>query len=179
MDHMAYAWGLCYNQELSPSSIYCVDDPSYPCVNGVSYHGRGIFMLYYNYNYGTVGNALGLNLLNYPGQIANNATLAWATSIWKWVTPQHPNPSAHAVMVGEWKPTKEDLDVFRYPGFGMTINIMNGQVECGHGDDPRADDRISHYIKFISTIQGIDPGDNLDCGVQKMLPFGFTAVLSS
>jgi hypothetical protein len=172
-----YAWGLCYNQELSPSSIYCVSDIQYPCVNGVSYQGRGVFMLYYNYNYGTVGNALNLDLLSYPGQIANNATLAWATSIWKWMTPQHPNPSAHSVMVGEWIPKKEDLDNFLAPGFGLTINILNGAVECGHGDDTRADDRISHYKKFVSQIKKTDPGNNLDCGLQKALPTGFTAVL--
>jgi hypothetical protein len=154
-----------------------VDDIRFPCVNGVSYHGRGVNMMVYNYNYGTVGNALGLDLLGYPGQIANNATLAWATAIWEWVTPQKPNPSAHSVMVGTWKPTKEDVAGLRTIGFGLTINIVNGQIECGHGDDPRADDRISHYNRFISTLQGIDPGPALDCGLQQPLPDGFTAVL--
>ncbi|CAM6091642.1 unnamed protein product [Calypogeia fissa] len=172
-----YLWGLCFIEDLSPSSIYCVEDARYPCVNGVSYHGRGPLPVYYNYNYGTLAYALNLDLLSYPGRVANNATVAWATAMWKWVTPQKPNPSAHSVMVGEWKPTKEDIEGFRTPGFGMTINILNGQVECGHGDDPRADDRISTYKMFSSDKLAVDPGENLDCGDQEMLPFGFTAVL--
>lgn len=172
----AYSWGLCYNQELSPQSIYCEPDAMYPCVTGVSYQGRGPLPIYYNFNYGTVGNALNLGLLGYPGMVANNATVAWATAIWWWVTPQKPNPSAHSVIVGEYKLTKEDLLGFRYLGFGYTINLIDGPVECGHGDDPRADDRISHYTKFASATMGIDLGDYLDCGMQEMLPAGFTAV---
>lgn len=172
-----YAWGLCYNQELSPQSIYCTVDKRYTCVNGVSYHGRGPRPVYGNQNYGSIGNALKLDLLGYPGQIANNATLAWASAIYQWVTAEDPNPSAHSVMVGTWKPKKLDLDNFRYPGFGMTINIYNGQMECGHGDDARADDRISHYTKFASATLGVALGDHIDCGLQGMLPVGFTAVL--
>lgn len=165
-----YAWGLCYKEELSPQSIYCLVDKKYTCVNGVSYHGRGPLPLYYNTKYGSIGKALKFDFLGYPGLVANNATVAWATAIYQWMTPIAPNPSAHEVMVGKWKPKKLDIENFRYPGFGMTINILNGQVECGHGDDPRADDRISHYTKFVSATLGVEKGVNLDCGLQGMLP---------
>ena len=43
------AWGLCYNKEMSPSSIYCDDyfKLTYPCAPGVSYYGRGALPLYW------------------------------------------------------------------------------------------------------------------------------------
>lgn len=43
-----YAWGLCYNRELSPTYEYCKgDELLYPCAPGASYHGRGAFPLYW------------------------------------------------------------------------------------------------------------------------------------
>ncbi|KAL2629488.1 hypothetical protein R1flu_014174 [Riccia fluitans] len=164
-----YAWGLCYYQELSPSSLYCKDDYNYPCVAGVSYHGRGAFPIYWNFNYGPVGKGLKVDLLNNPGLISSNSTLAWASAMWYWMTPQKPNPSPHSVMVGEWEPTADQKNGFIYPGFGVTTNILNGQIECGHGDDWRGQERISFYKTFGGILGVQDFGDNLDCEIVTFL----------
>lgn len=44
-----FAWGLCYNKEMSPSKFYCDDyyKYTYPCTPGVSYHGRGALPIYW------------------------------------------------------------------------------------------------------------------------------------
>ena len=42
-----FAWGLCYNEELAPSQFYCEPSVEYPCVPGVSYHGRGALPVYW------------------------------------------------------------------------------------------------------------------------------------
>ena len=39
---------------------------------------------------------------------------------------QSPKPSCHDALVGNWVPTEKDLKCGRKPGFGVTINIVNG-----------------------------------------------------
>ncbi|XP_002985308.2 chitinase-like protein 1 [Selaginella moellendorffii] len=166
-----YAWGLCYKEELSPPKIYCEDSFLYPCSKGVSYHGRGALPLYWNYNYGPAAKYLKLDLMNHPEMVSENATVAFQAAIFKWITPVKPKqPSPHEVMVNKWKPSRNDTLSFRSPGFGMTINIMAGDDECGHGSDPKMEDRIAHYNYFLNIIdKDVDPGLNLDCGSQGVL----------
>lgn len=118
-----------------------------------------------------VAKGLKVDLLDHPELVSDNATIAYQAAIYKWMTPfKVKQPSPHDVMVNKWVPTRNDTLSFRAPGFGMTINIFVGDDECGHGQDPKMDDRIAHYQKFISIIdQSIDPGLNLDCGSQGVL----------
>ncbi|KAH7424249.1 hypothetical protein KP509_12G097100 [Ceratopteris richardii] len=167
-----FAWGLCYKEELSPDSLYCESSDEYPCVPGISYHGRGAMPVYWNYNYGKVGNYLKKDLLHRPDWLATNATLAFQAAIATWMLPMRPKqPSCHDVMTGKWVPTKNDTLNSIYPGFGMTINILNGFVECGHGDDIRMIDRVSHYLEFLELL-GVgrdNAGPYTGCGLQKVL----------
>ena len=57
------------------------------------------------------------------------------TAIYFWMTPQTLKPSAHDVMIGQWQPKSYDLAKGRKPGFGMTIDIVNGEVECNKGEN--------------------------------------------
>eukprot|EP00249_Psilotum_nudum_P013557 c24396_g1_i1 orf=500-1393(+) len=173
-----YAWGLCYKEELSPDKLYCEPSYEYPCSPGISYHGRGALPVYWNYNYGEVGVALKYDGLHHPEYLSQNATLAFEAAIWRWMTPMKKNQaSCHDVMVGKWVPTKNDTYAYRTPGFGMTINILNGFVECGHGDDTRMIDRISHFLTFLDII-GVgrdNAGSNLSCGLQGVLNSPFAS----
>eukprot|EP00250_Pteridium_aquilinum_P008565 c18039_g1_i2 orf=99-1064(+) len=166
------AWGLCYKEELSPDSLYCDPSFKYPCVPGTSYHGRGAMPVYWNYNYGKLGDYLKKDLLHRPDWISSNATLAFQTAIATWMLPAKPKqPSCHDVMTGKWKPSKNDTANSIYPGFGMTINILNGFVECGHGDDIRQTDRVAHYLQFLDLL-GVgqdNAGPYTGCGLQKVL----------
>lgn len=172
------AWGLCYNQELAPMKDYCkTGDLLYPCAPGAGYYGRGAFPLYWNYNYGPTGKALKQDLLHHPEILAQNETIAWQAAIWYWMTPAKTRPSPHEVMIGKWVPTKNDTLANRKPGFGMTINIKASDVECGHGDDPRMLSRISHYLDFLQNkFQVQDPGANLDCGLQGVVPLAYASI---
>lgn len=139
--------------------------------------GTNILLHCRNYNYGPTGKALKKDLLNHPDLLSTNATLAFQAAIWYWVTPAKTRPSPHEVMVGKWVPTKNDTRLNRQPGFGMTINIKASDVECGHGDDPRMLDRISHYLYFLQGYFGVsDPGKNLDCGLQGVVPMAYAAI---
>jgi hypothetical protein len=84
-----------------------------------------------NFNYGKCGKAIGVDILNNPGLVSQDAVVAWKAALWFWTTAQAPRPSADAVMSGTWTPSQADVAAGRRPGFGQTINIVNGVIECG------------------------------------------------
>lgn len=51
-------------------------------------------------SYAQAGAALGLDLLNNPGLVSTNASVAFQTALWFWTAPQTPKPSCHDVMAG-------------------------------------------------------------------------------
>ncbi|MEH1807876.1 glycoside hydrolase family 19 protein [Nostoc sp.] len=142
--------GLNYIQEQNPQSHYCdATNTTYPCVAGKSYHGRGPIQLSWNYNYGACGKAIGKDLLNHPELVSTNNVISFTTALWFWMTPQPPKASCHKAISTS--------------GFGMTINIINGGIECGKGPQtPQAEHRIQLY-KHFTEVLNVTPGDNLSC----------------
>ncbi|GAX43974.1 hypothetical protein NIES4075_49890 [Tolypothrix sp. NIES-4075] len=143
---------LQYIEELNTANwpLYC--DPAnntYRCVQGKTYHGRGPIQLSWNYNYGACGQALGIDLLNNPDLVARDSSISFMTALWFWMTPQPPKPSCH--------------NAISTSGFGMTINIINGGIECGKGQvTPQAQSRIQRYEHYTQQL-GVTPGGNLSC----------------
>ncbi|KAH7521470.1 hypothetical protein FEM48_Zijuj07G0037100 [Ziziphus jujuba var. spinosa] len=167
------AWGLCYNKEMSPSQSYCDDSYKFefPCSPGAQYYGRGAIPIYWNFNYGAVGKALDVDLLNHPEYIEQNATLAFMAAMWRWMTPiKKLQPSAHEVFVGGWKPTKNDTLAKRVPGFGATMNILYGEMTCGQGDIDPMNTIISHYLYYLDLMgvgrEEAGPNEVLSCAEQ-------------
>jgi chitinase len=142
--------GLVYVDEQNTIDSYCDgSNMTYPCVPGKNYHGRGPIQLSWNYNYGACGKAIGKDLLHQPELVSTNGTISFMTALWFWMTPQPPKPSCH--------------DEITTAGFGMTINIINGGIECGKGQQtPQAQDRIRLYQRYAGVL-GVTPGENLSC----------------
>ncbi|GGI92153.1 chitinase [Legionella impletisoli] len=143
-----FAWGLCFAEEVGCKGTVCPQytDPSseYKPVSGQSYHGRGAMQLSWNYNYGQASQAIFGDpkvLLSNPGLVGTDPILAWETAIWFWMTPQPPKPAAHSVMLSDPTAYKNDL-------FGETINIINGGIECGQGENPNLLNRVGFYKHF-------------------------------
>lgn len=162
-----YAWGLYFTQEVGCEgggcTGYCdVNNVQYPCAPGKTYHGRGPIQLSWNYNYGQAGDALGEPLLAQPELVATDGAIAFRTGLWFWMTAQSPKPSAHAVMAGVWQPTADDLAKGRAPGFGMTIDIINGGLECGQPTNAKVEDRVGFYERFTDML-AVDPGPAIYC----------------
>uniref|UniRef100_A0A0A0KMQ0 chitinase n=1 Tax=Cucumis sativus TaxID=3659 RepID=A0A0A0KMQ0_CUCSA len=134
-----YAWGYCFIRERNQDV---------------------------NYNYGLVGNALGLDLLSNPDLVATDAIISFQAAIWFWMTPQGNKPSCHDVITGNWQPSSIDRAAGRVPGYGVITNIINGGLECGHGPDSRVEDRIGFYKRYCDML-GIGYGRNLDCNNQR------------
>ncbi|HVJ17067.1 MAG TPA: chitinase [Polyangiaceae bacterium] len=141
---------LVHIEELSPISDYC--EPSntqYPCAPGKSYKGRGPIQLSWNYNYGAAGTAIGRPLLENPELVATDAAVSWETALWFWMTSAPQGKTPHKIMV--------DGD-----GFGGTIRVINGGLECDGKDPGTVQDRVNHYTNFCSWL-GVDGGGNLTC----------------
>ena len=67
-------------------------------------------------------------------------------------------------MTGAWEPPAEEASAGRYPGFGLTVNIINGRQECGaaRAGDYRVEDRIDFYLRYADMLS-VSPGDHLTC----------------
>jgi len=161
------AWGLYFIEEVGCEDGACTgycdaSNTEYPCAPGKTYHGRGPIQLSWNYNYGAFGEVLGLDLLADPDLVTADGSIAFATALWFWMTAQAPKPAAHDVMVGLWQPDASDTAAGRVPGFGMTVNIINGGLECGIPTDDRVLDRVRFYRHFAELL-GTPEGDNLEC----------------
>ncbi|XP_024977732.1 endochitinase-like isoform X1 [Cynara cardunculus var. scolymus] len=158
-----YAWGYCFVRERDQSNSYC-DSNAWPCPQ--KYFGRGPIQLSHNYNYGEFGKSIGRDLINNPDLLATDPTLSFRSAIWYWMTPQGNKPSSHDVITGRWTPSAADSSAGRVPGLGVITNIINGGLECGHGQDNRVADRIGFHTRYCQ-ILGVSPGNNLDCYNQR------------
>ena len=162
--------GLMYIHENDTTNSYIADNDTYPAVAGAKYYGRGPMQLSYNGNYGYASDCIFGNkhiLLNNPGLIETDPVVAFKTAIYFWMTPQTLKPSAHDVMTGKWQPNAADKAAGRVPGFGMTINIVNGPVECNKGENGSMNDRISFYQHFLKALGVSDPKCACSCGSMK------------
>jgi chitinase len=113
-----------------------------------------------------------LPLLAHPELVSHDGVIAFRTAIWFWMRAENTEPSCHAVMTGQWQPNANDRRLGRRPGFGMTINIINGNVECNSqapAGRREREDRIGHYRYFAGLLQA--PVEK-DCDCAGMAAYG-------
>ena len=168
-----YDDGLMYIHESNTSLSYTAENDNYPPVPGKKYYGRGPLQLSYNGNYGYASDCIFGDkrvLLNNPELVETDPVIAFKVAIYFWMTPQTYKPSAHDVMVGKWQPNAGNRAKGRFPGFGMTINIINGAVECNHSESMFSmNDRIGFYQHFLQKLGVSDANCACSCG--KMQPY--------
>lgn len=143
--------GLWYITEIA-QGLYCdASNTQYPCAAGQRYYGRGPIQLSWNFNYGAAGQALGLPLLANPNLVQQDASVAWKTALWYWMTQSGPGTmTAHNAMVNG-------------AGFGETIRSINGALECNGGNPAQVQSRINYFNTFLG-ILGVTAGPgNLGC----------------
>ncbi|WP_213086962.1 glycoside hydrolase family 19 protein [Chitinophaga agrisoli] len=183
-----YAWGLYFREEQGYEGTnnigYRIADATYPPAAGKSYHGRGPIQLSYNYNYGQVSEFIFGDknvLLANPEKVIEDGVIAFETGIWFWMTQQYPKPSCHDVMIpGKWAPTPEQSSLNLRPGFGATVNIINGGIECGGpSENTKVQSRIGHFQRYTGIKQvsmELNGGNNpANCGCANMRPFASDA----
>lgn len=161
-----YTDGLMLRHEANTSLEYYGESDEYPPVTGKKYYGRGPMQLSWNGNYGKASDCLFGDkkvLLNDPDKVENDAVVAFKVAIWFWMMPETHKPSAHDVMIGKWQPNAVDKSKGRTPGFGMTINIINGAVECNKGENEGMNDRTGFYRHFLSKLGVTDANCACSC----------------
>ena len=145
--------GLVYVVEQNTANYptYCDWSRPYGCPAGQSaYYGRGPIQLSWNFNYKAAGDALGIDLLDNPWLVQNDASVAWKTGLWYWNTQTGPGTmTPHNAMVNS-------------AGFGQTIRSINGSLECDGRNPAQVQSRVDAYQRF-TTILGVSPGANLYC----------------
>ncbi|HEY8481404.1 MAG TPA: chitinase [Spirillospora sp.] len=130
---------------------YCDTSQPYGCPAGNdAYYGRGPIQLSWNFNYKAAGDALGLDLLHNPWLVEQDATVAWKTALWYWMTQSGPGTmTPHDAMVGGH-------------GFGETIRSINGSIECNGGNPGQVQSRVDAYTRFTQLL-GVPTGGDLTC----------------
>ena len=165
--------GLMLIHEINNTLTYTAPNNDYPAVAGKKYYGRGPMQLSYNGNYGKASDCIFGDkkvLLNNPELLENDAVIAFKAAIWFWMMPEMQKPSAHDVMTGKWQPKAADKAKGREPGFGMTINIINGVLECNKGEkNSGMTDRMGFYQYFLKKLGATNPNCVCSCG--KMQPY--------
>jgi chitinase len=192
------SWGFYFNSEVpcltlpggcpGYGSIYatCIAEPwksMYPCAQcndaKCQYFGRGPMQLTYNYNYGLASQSIFKDnrLLEQPNLVSGNGTMGFITSLWFWMTPQYNKPSCHDAITScldNWNNSKlcggKQIQP-RLPGFGLTINIINGGVECGGASaHAKVNSRIRYYRHFARllglSVEDLGPDTTLSCAGQ-------------
>lgn len=166
-----------YNIECAPEFWQSKQWPCGKFEDGTykSYFGRGAKQLSQNYNYGPFSDAMFGNvekLLNEP-QLVADTWLNIASAIFFFTYPQPPKPSMLHVIDGTWQPNEHDSKTNGLtPGFGVTIQIINGNAECGRGGDElkQVQSRVMYYKEFANYF-GIAISTDEVLGCANMKPF--------
>ncbi len=126
-------------------------DINYFYAPGQTYHGRGPIQLSWNYNYYAFGEVIDCNLIEYPELVSEDNIISFMSALWYWMTPAR--ESCHDAII-------DDSD------FGMTIQLINGGIECGPNASSegrcQAQHRIDCYLYFCEKLR-VSPGENLYC----------------
>lgn len=172
-----------YNGECNPDVW---QGQTWPCGkdaegNFLSYFGRGAKQLSYNYNYGPFSDAMYgtvRTLLDRPDLVADT-WLNLASAVFFFVYPQPPKPSMLHVIDGTWVPNDHDKANGLVPGFGTSIQIINGGVECGGPQDiAQGLNRISYYKSEAEYLKVPVPADEvLGCANMKQFDEGGAGAL--
>lgn len=148
-----------YNGECNPNTW---QGQTWPCGKDkdgdyMSYFGRGAKQLSYNYNYGPFSDAMYGGdvrpLLDKPELVADT-WMNLASAVFFFVYPQPPKPSMLHVIDGTWQPNDRDKANGLVSGFGVTIQIINGGVECGGAEEnAQSLNRIAYYKQFANYLK--------------------------
>lgn len=138
---------------------YPANTPSY------QFFGRGSKQLTHAYNYIFYGSRIApsdpLNLANNPSLVGSGGVTGWAVGLAYWAIQfQEPNntlkPSMHD---GFFNPTTGSVsEAFNLEtGFGKTINIINGGVECGITRQFIQTTTLNRINNYLELLLRLDP----------------------
>lgn len=109
-------------------------------------------------------------LLDKP-QLVADSWMNLASAVFFFVYPQPPKPSMLHVIDGTWQPNDRDKSNGLVPGFGVSIQIINGGVECGGAtENAQSLNRIAYYKEFANYLK-VPIADDEVLGCKNMKQF--------
>ena len=144
---------------------FCSDASYPPNVPANQFFGRGSKQLTHAYNYIFYGGRMNpgdpLALANAPSLIDGSGVLGWKAGLAYWSIPfQEPagslKPSMHD---GFFNPTtgSSSPEFNAQTGFGKTVNIINGGIECGKSNLFIRNTTLSRINNYIELLLRLDP----------------------
>ena len=115
-----------------------------------NYYGRGPLQLTWDYNYRAAGEFLGVDLISNPSLLHTDGVMTWRASLWFWM---HSDGAAKGTCHGA---------IVDGRGFGQTINVINGGLECPSAGNAAALQRVAYYEDYCARL-GVSPGTGLHC----------------
>ena len=104
-------------------------------------------------------------LLDKPDLLLDDPLLMFTAAFWRFMTPQRPSPSSHAIAVGMYTPDDVDSSNLIESGWAASILAMGGRDECIHGDAGESQAslmRTANFLQFLSYF-GLDLEDKMEC----------------
>eukprot|EP01068_Selenidium_serpulae_P016680 Selendium_serpulae@DN6314_c2_g1_i1.p1 len=169
------SYGLCLTEDSCAGTNNCdahcsnaaadecikVYGVSCECAAGKSYHGRGPFMMKWNYNYAAFSEAVfgDDRVLKNPESVLTDGVTGWASALWVWTASHRKStPSLHEIMVDKWQ---ADTGIGYRGGFGAVTHAINGADECGCDKSLTHDlpvSRMEYYQRFVALV-GLSAGE--------------------
>ncbi|EOS93970.1 hypothetical protein ETR_16016 [Erwinia tracheiphila PSU-1] len=143
-----------YNGECNPDTW---QGKAWPCGKDrqgcyLSYFGRGAKQLSYNYNHGPFSEAMSGDVSVLPNKTGLDL-INLASAIFFYVYPQPHKPSMQFVIDGTWQPNLYDNADGLVPSFGVTTQIINGDMEGSDSVEiAQSLNRIKYYETFAKEL---------------------------
>lgn len=144
-------------------SHYCDTTYGKTCAPGKTYHGRGPIQLSWNYNYLDAGKDLGIDLWGNPDLVASDPKIAFSTMMWFWT-----KRTAKVIVNNRQEDVScHDAMIKGKGGFGATISVINGGLECKNTrtEVQRAQvvKRVKNYNELLKEMGLSEEGYGIDC----------------
>lgn len=144
---------------------FCSDTNYPPNIPENQFFGRGSKQLTHAYNYIFYGSRINpsdpLALANQPSLIQDTGVYGWIVGLAYWAIPfQEPSGSVKPSMHdGFFNPTTGSIsaEFNAQTGFGKTINIINGGIECGASQQYIRNTTLNRITSYIELLLRINP----------------------
>ncbi len=151
-----YIPGNTGNYPLWKQGLYYTQIPGLNSINGGTYFGRGSFLLSGENTYKMISEALygdENTLLKEPSRLAQDGYTSLASGMWYYMTPKNQTPSMHDIVVGNWKPTNDEIRNGMEQGFGAVMQTFDTRICDGTGiETTDATRRIEYYKEFSNAL---------------------------
>lgn len=98
-----------------------------------------------------------------PDKLVADGRTYFMSGIFKWMVPFSGRPSPHAIITGQWTPSKEEMQASIPKGYGAIINLVDGKNLCGkYARYPKARQMVEVWVamKKLFKLEAVTVTEN-------------------